>query len=171
MKNFMATSSPAPKTDPTIEDVIRAHPFLRGLAPEHVRILASCATRMHYGKDELIFREGDPANRFYLIEQGRVSLESREGAPAALAKSVGVIEPGDVLGWSWLFSPYLWHFDARTLEPTDAIFFYGTRLREHCEQDHHFGFEMMKRMAQVMMSRLQAARRQGIAPRSGASGS
>jgi CRP/FNR family cyclic AMP-dependent transcriptional regulator len=70
-----------------------------------------------------------------------------------------------VLGWSWLFPPYCWQFDARTLEPTEAIFFYGTPLREQCEQDHNFGFEMMKRMTQVIIQRLQGARRLLLEPK------
>jgi hypothetical protein len=108
-----------------------------------------------------LFREGDPANCFYLIELGRVSLQSprKDEEPVA----VQIIGPGDVLGWSWLFPPYYWHFDARALEPTTSIFFYGTRLREHCERDHAFGYEIMKRVAQVIIHRLLAARRQLVA--------
>jgi CRP-like cAMP-binding protein len=141
-----------------VESVIAEHPFLRGLKLEHLRLLTDSARRMHYEAGELIFREGDPANRFYLIEQGRVSLESHRRDEAAVA--VQVIGPGDVLGWSWLFPPYYWHFDARALEPTSAIFFYGTRLRERCEQNHSFGYEMMKRMTQIVIHRLQATRKQ-----------
>ena len=146
-----------------VASVIAEHPFLHGLKPEHLCLLADSAMRVRYETSELIFREGDPANRFYLIEQGRVSLEShrRDEAPVA----VQVIGPGDVLGWSWLFPPYYWHFDARAVEPTTAIFFYGTRLREQCEQDHDFGFEMMKRMTQVVIHRLQATRKQLLAGR------
>ena len=119
---------------------------------------------MRYEKDELIFRDGDPANRFYLIEQGRVSLEAHPGGRRQ-AESVAIIGPGDVLGWSWLFPPYCWQFDARTLEPTEAIFFYGTPLREQCEQDHNFGFETMKRMTLVIIQRLQDARRLLLEPK------
>ena len=146
-----------------VESVIAEHPFLHGLKPEHLCLLADSAMRVRYETSELIFHEGDPANRFYLIEQGRVSLEShrRDKAPVA----VQFIGPGDVLGWSWLFPPYYWHFDARAVEPTTAIFFYGTRLREQCEQDHDFGFEMMKRMTQVVIHRLQATRKQLLAGR------
>ncbi|HXI51507.1 MAG TPA: Crp/Fnr family transcriptional regulator [Candidatus Saccharimonadales bacterium] len=141
-----------------VASVIAEHPFLRGLKPEHLGLLADSAMRMRYEAGDLVFREGDPANRFYLIEQGRISLEShrRDEAPVAAQ----IIGPGDVLGWSWLFPPYYWHFDARALEPTTAIFFYGTRLREQCEQDHDFGYEIMKRMTQVVIQRLQATRKQ-----------
>jgi len=145
-------------TAKAVGSVIAGHPFLRDLKPAHLHLLADSAMRVRFEAGELIFREGDPANRFYLLEQGRVSLESprRDEAPVA----VQVIGPGEVLGWSWLFPPYYWQFDARALEPTTAIFFYGTRLREQCEQDHSFGYEMMKRMTQVVIHRLQAARKQ-----------
>jgi CRP-like cAMP-binding protein len=141
-----------------VESVLGDHPFLGGLKPQHRCLLADSAMRMHYNAGELIFREDDPANRFYLIEQGRVSLEShrKDKEPVALQ----IIGPGDVLGWSWLFPPYSWQFHARALEPTTAIFFYGTRLREQCERDHAFGYEMTKRMAQVVIRRLQATRKQ-----------
>jgi len=146
-----------------VENIIAGHPFLRGLKSAHLRLLADSAMQVRYDTGQYIFREGDPANRFYLVEQGRVSLESHRKDEAPVR--IQVIGPGDVLGWSWLFPPYYWHFDARALEPTSAIFFYGTRLREQCEQDHDFGFEMMKRMTQVVIQRLQAARRQMVSVR------
>lgn len=116
---------------------------------------------MSYQPGEIIFREGDPANRFYLIERGKVALESsRPEREPVLVQYVG---PGDVLGWSWLFPPYYWHFDARAAEATDAIFFYGARLREQCEEDHDLGYELLKRMSAVIIQRLQATRKQLLA--------
>ena len=142
----------------TVESVIADHPFVRGLRPEHLKVLADNAMRMHYDEGQMIFREGEPANRFYLIERGHISLESyRRDEPAVNIQKIG---PGDVLGWSWLFPPYYWHFDARTLEPTTAIFLYGTRLRELCEEDHDLGYELMKRMTQIVIQRLQATRKE-----------
>jgi len=139
-----------------LEKIISTHPFLAGMSPHQLRLIADCAMSVHFIANELIFREGDPANRFYLIQSGRVVLESQVlGKPKALVQTLG---PGDILGWSWLFPPYFWHFDARALEPIDAVFIYGTPLREECESDHELGYELMKRLAAVMMKRLQAAR-------------
>src|SRR6266571_212326 len=73
---------------------------------------------------------------------------------------IETIGPGDLLGWSWMFPPYIWQFSARAVESTTAIFFYGTILREYCEKDHSLGYELFKRMSVVMMKRLQAARKQ-----------
>jgi CRP/FNR family cyclic AMP-dependent transcriptional regulator len=140
-----------------MENLIAGHPFLRGMKPEHLRVLAGNAMRLELAPGELIFREGDPANRFYLLERGKVALEARQKEhPPELIQELG---PGDVLGWSWLFPPYYWHFDARALQRTTAIFFYGTRLREQCEESHDLGYELMKRMTAVVIQRLQAARK------------
>jgi CRP-like cAMP-binding protein len=68
------------------------------------------------------------------------------------------IGDGELLGWSWLFPPYVWHFTARAAESTTAIFFYGTVLREYCEKDPALGYELFKRMSEVMTRRLQSAR-------------
>ena len=72
---------------------------------------------------------------------------------------IETIGAGDLLGWSWMFPPYVWHFTARAAEPTEAIFFYGTIVREYCERDHSLGYELFKRITPIMMKRLQSARR------------
>ena len=147
----------------TLEAAIAKHPFLAGVKPAHLRVLFQNAMRVHFKEGETIFREGDPANRFYLIETGKVSLETHVKEGPGLP--VQTITAGDVLGWSWLFPPYYWQFDARALEPTTSIFFYGTRLREECEEDHDLGYELMRRMAAVVISRLQSTRKQWLAQR------
>jgi len=144
-------------TDST-ESIVSTHPFLQGMSPHQLRLLSDHAMSATFRADEPIFREGDPANRFYFIRKGRVALGSyvKDRGNALIQ----VISAGDVLGWSWLFPPYFWHFNARALEPTDAVFIYAAPLREECESDHELGYELMKRMAEVMVDRLQAARRQ-----------
>jgi CRP-like cAMP-binding protein len=140
----------------TVESIISSHPFLRGMSANQLRLLSDSAILESFSTGEHIFHVGDPANRFYLIQEGRVALESFvEGKGNTAIQTIGA---GDVLGWSWLFPPYFWHFSARALEVTRAVFIYATPLREECESDHDFGYEMMKRMAGVMIQRLQATR-------------
>lgn len=135
---------------------IEAHPFVHGMKPEHVRILADSAMEIRINAGEPIFNIGDLANRFYLIFDGQVAIESRNvDAPPVTIQTLG---PGDVLGWSWLFPPFYWNYDARAIEPVRAVFFYGTRLRERAETDRDFGYELMKRVSQVMLQRLHSTR-------------
>jgi len=140
---------------------VTLHPFLAGMNHQELVLLTDCAIPVHFEKGQVIFREGDMANRFYLIESGKVVLES--GGERGLPVLVDTVGAGDLLGWSWIFPPYVWHFTARATESTDAIFFYGTILREYCERDHSLGYELFKRMSAVMVKRLQAARRNMLA--------
>jgi len=141
---------------PALAKAISTHKFVAGMKPEHLKKLVEAAMFKQFERDELVFREGDPANRFYLISRGKIALESRRNDESA--PLVEFLGPGNVLGWSWLFPPYYWHYDARAVEPTSAIFFYGTRLREQCEHDPEFGYDLMKRVAAVAIKRLQSAR-------------
>lgn len=143
--------------DKPLAAIIAEHALFNGLAPRYLALLSEVAMFKEFAADEVIFREGDPANRFYLILDGEVVVESPRAEQSPV--TVQTIGSNDVLGWSWLFPPYYWHFDARATKPTKAIFFYGTWLRENCERDHDFGYQMMKRMAAVMVERLQATRR------------
>ena len=140
---------------------VALHPFLAGMNSSHLALLTDCAMVVHFKPGELIFREGEFANRFYLIESGAVVLESSGGSGNWVV--VDKVCAGNLLGWSWMFPPYVWHFTARAIEPTTAIFFYGTILREYCERDHSLGYELFKRMSAVMIKRLQAARQKMLA--------
>ncbi len=140
-------------------------PFLKGLEWRHLEAMASCAIGVKIGAGERIFKTGEPANRFYLLTAGRVALEAQ--TPSGSSVEVQVIQAGDGLGWSWLFPPYEWRFDARTVEPVEAIYFYGTRLRELAEADPAFCCALMKRMTSVILSRLQATRSRLVQPLTG----
>ncbi len=137
------------------------HPFLAGLSKHQLALLTDCAMATQFSVGQTILREGDFANRFYLIESGKVELEA--GGASGNPVVIETIGAGDLLGWSWMFAPYVWHFTARAVEPTKAIFFYGTILREYCERDHGLGYELFKRMSAVMTKRLQAARTKMLA--------
>jgi CRP-like cAMP-binding protein len=152
------------KTQAHIEPIatrVALHPFLAGLNRAQLALLTDCAMVVRFAPGETIFREGEVANRFYLIESGKVILQSN----GALSRPVVIdtIGAGQLLGWSWMFSPCVWHFTARAAEPVTAIFFYGTILREYCERDPALGYELFKRMGAVMVKRLQAARDKMVA--------
>jgi CRP-like cAMP-binding protein len=153
----MSEENRAPSDRAELEAHVAGHPFFIGMNAHYIRLLADCALATRLEKDHIIFRAGETANRFYLIESGKVVLESGEavgGAPVI----IDTIDAGDLLGWSWIFPPYIWHFTARAVEPTGSIFFYGTILREYCDKDPALGYELFKRMSEVMMRRLQRAR-------------
>jgi CRP/FNR family transcriptional regulator, cyclic AMP receptor protein len=136
------------------------HPFLRGLTHHQLVLLSDCALPARFERGEIIFREGDTADRFYVIISGKIALESGPAKKPVIIERIGA---GEVLGWSWMLPPYKWHFTARALEPSEAILFAADILRKYCERDHSLGFELHKRISAVMMKRLQAARKKMVA--------
>ncbi|MEF2071814.1 cyclic nucleotide-binding domain-containing protein [Consotaella aegiceratis] len=141
-----------------LEEIIREHPFFDGLNAEQIGFLAGCA-RNHYSKEgEYLFREGDPANEFYLIRDGVVALEIvPPGQSPIVFQTLG---PGQVVGASWLVAPYRKIFDARAVEPTRAIGVDAECLRAKCDRDHDLGYEIMTRFLPIFVNRLHATRLQ-----------
>jgi CRP-like cAMP-binding protein len=127
--------------------LIAEQPFFKGLKATHLQLLTDSAFERRFEKGQMIFNEGRPANRFFIILEGKVELESEVKERGTVI--IQTLGPGDDLGWSWLFPPYSLHFGARAVEPTRTIFFFGTRLREQCEQDHELGYQFMMRIAEV----------------------
>jgi CRP/FNR family transcriptional regulator, cyclic AMP receptor protein len=134
---------------------VALHPFLAGMNHTQLTLLTDCAVARHFKTNQTILREGEFANGFYLIETGKAAL----GADACFGESILIqkIGAGDLLGWSWMFPPYVWQFTARPIEPTNTLFFYAAIVREYCEKDHSLGYELLKRISAVMVTRLQAA--------------
>jgi CRP-like cAMP-binding protein len=140
----------------SLERILAAHPFFKGMEPIYHQLFVDCASNVRFEAGEYIFREGEVANQFYLIRHGRVAVEvSTPERGSVIVQSLG---EGDVLGWSWMMPPYRWHFDARAVELTRAIALDGRCLRERSEEDHDLGFQLMRRAAQVMEERFQATR-------------
>lgn len=142
----------------TLEAILAKHPFFDRLEQRHLDLLVGCASNVRVDAGQFILREGEEANHFYLIRHGKVALEIFAGHRGPI--TVETLEDGDIVGWSWLFPPYRWRFDARAVEITRAIALDGKCLRTKSEQDHDLGYELLKRFARIMEERLQATRLQ-----------
>ncbi len=140
----------------TLEKLLSEHPFFKGLKKEYLEFIVGCARNVLYKPGDFIFREGEEANEFYIIREGKVSLEI--SAPGRNPIIIQTLEDMEVLGWSWLVPPYYWHFDARAVEPTRAIALDGKCLRNKCEEDNSLGYELLKRFVVIVEQRLQATR-------------
>jgi len=140
----------------TLEGILAQHPFLDGMEQRHLAVLVGCASYVRFDAGQFLFREGEEANQFYFIRQGRVAVEIF--APQRGPITLETISEGDVLGWSWLVPPFSWRFDARAVEVVRAIALDGRCLRDKCEEDPHLGYELLKRFANIIDRRLQATR-------------
>jgi CRP-like cAMP-binding protein len=142
----------------TIDQLLAETTLFADLAPHHLEAIAGCGVIEHFEEGDFVFREGGDADTFYVLRSGAVALETH--VPGRGAARLMTLHDEDVLGWSWLFPPYRWHFDARVLQPVRAMAFDGACLRQKAVDDHELGYELMRRFAQVIVSRLQATRLQ-----------
>ncbi len=138
-----------------LAEVLRDHPFLQGMKANHVAKMVEMAQEVSFGKDQMIFRQGDESGLFYLILSGKVALEAT--APGRILR-IQTVGAGEELGWSSALSEGGKLFQARVLEPVLALTFDGARLRQACQEDPVFGYQYLQKLLQVVARRLTAAR-------------
>lgn len=142
-------------TTENLERILTAHPFFQGLSADHRALLTGCAANVVFRSGDYILREDQAADRFFVIREGRVALQT--AAPAG-PLTIETLEGGEVLGWSWLFPPYKSHFDARALTAVRALSLDGDCLRGKCDADAQLGYHLMRRFAEIVVRRLESTR-------------
>ena len=144
-------------TAAALHDLLYAHPFAHEFEAAHIDRLSTLAREVSFGRDQIIFREGDDTHDFYLIISGRVALEMQEPDHVLRVQTLGA---GDELGWSSVLMGRGKYFQARALDPVKALAIDGPQLLAACRTDTAFGFALMLRILGVVSERLQATRLQ-----------
>jgi CRP/FNR family cyclic AMP-dependent transcriptional regulator len=142
----------------TLEPILKKHPFFKGLKKEYLDFIVGCASNVVFKEGEIIMKENDPADKFFLIREGMVAID----IPITRKRFVTIqtVTAGDIVGWSWLIPPYRYSFNCRIVEDVRAIVLDGKCLREKCESNHDMGYELLKRLAVVFTQRLESSRKQ-----------
>jgi CRP/FNR family cyclic AMP-dependent transcriptional regulator len=141
----------------SIEEELAGTRMFRNLTPEHIQAIAELGEEVEFADGRALMVEGDPADAFFLIRDGFVALEVQSaGGPI----TIETLHQGDPVGWSWLFEPYITHFDARSRGATRAIKFDGAALRRRSIEDAQLGYALMQSFTSVIVERLHATRLQ-----------
>jgi len=140
-----------------IERMLSQHEFFAGMDAEYRALIAGCARNAVFGDGSFLFREGEPAQTFYLVREGAVALEITAPGGVLTVQTVGT---GEVAGFSWLFGPHRWQFDGRAVGRVHAVELDGVCLRAKCDADPRLGYDLMQRFAGLATRRLQATRLQ-----------
>jgi CRP-like cAMP-binding protein len=143
-----------------LERLLKEHPFFQDMDSQARQIIAGCAANERYSAGDYIHREGEPANKFFLIRHGSVAQELR--VPDRAPIIVQTLHDGDILGWSWLVPPYHWTADARAMQLTRVVSLDAACLRGKYQSDPTLAYELFKRFIPVLANRLEAARLQLI---------
>ncbi|MEU6331029.1 cyclic nucleotide-binding domain-containing protein [Streptomyces sp. NPDC047049] len=130
--------------------------LFHGMPPDRRRRLTDIAVEVSLPRATRLFEEGRRADHFWIIRSGQVVLDQRvPGRRAAVVETLGRDE---LLGWSWLFPPYLWHFGAQTVGPVEAVEFDAKVVRALCESDPVLGRAVYRYVAETVADRLRGTR-------------
>lgn len=145
-------------------DTFKKHPFFEGVSESVLEDVLEGYEIKKFEKGEFVIRDGEPAQQCYLVLKGQISILTEKfdrttgGEPELIA--IQTLGPGELLGWSWLVPPHTWSMTAEANEAAEVLALDGVRIREQCEADPAFGYEMLKRVASVMKERLLLTRMQ-----------
>jgi CRP-like cAMP-binding protein len=139
-----------------LREYLNSHEFFSGISDSALDFLAANATVRQIPSGDALFVQEDKAKHFYVIISGKVSVQipALYGPPLIVQN----LQDGAVLGWSWLIEPFRWAFQAHAESDSEIIQFDGKAILARCETDHDFGYALLKRFAQLMSERLEAAR-------------
>lgn len=143
-----------------LQRALAEHPFIGDVRAEHLDYLARCTRTERFSDRQTLLREGSSAERLFLIRSGRVALEMHvAGRGPTVVETLG---PGDVIGWSALFEPYLWSVTARVVDSSQVFVLEAEGLRGKIAADPEFGCYMMRQLLLVIHRRLERARLQPV---------
>ena len=131
-------------------------PFFEQFQPKHLDKLMMLGSPVHFVKDDILFREGDDAPQFYVLLSGRVALEAHFGDRQVV---IDTLYGGDELGWSAVLQRRK-QFQARALEPVEALVFEVSRMHDAFDGNPYFGRAFLERLLTVVAERLQNTRLQ-----------
>ena len=143
-----------------IRAALGQHPFLAELGETALARLGQVTEALEFAVGSFIFREGEAADRLYLVQRGRVALELN--VPGRGATQLESLRPGDILGLSWLFPPYRWHLDARAVEAATVLAIAASELRACMAEAPALGGELSMRLLHQLYQRLERVRMQRL---------
>ncbi len=111
-------------------------------------------TRLHlFGEQQVVYKEGDPAEYFYMLIKGKVILEVE--ASEALMISLGAIKPGYSFGWSSLLPGSKYSTYAICVDSCEIMSVHGDKFLELLEKDHSIGYKFMNTVVGILKRRLE----------------
>ncbi|TVQ90314.1 MAG: Crp/Fnr family transcriptional regulator [Chromatiaceae bacterium] len=117
-------------------EVLRGTPLLSRLRDDQLQRVASHARRLALDEGQWLFSQGDPAERFYLVEQGQMRLFRL--SPEGAEKIIEFVAPGQTFAEALMFlNAPRYPVCAAALEPTTLIAIdagdFATMLRDSVE--------------------------------------
>ena len=136
-------------------------PWFKEIKPEHLQKITDITHLRHVRAGETLFREGDKEDFLYIVIEGRVALDIF--IPHRGKVRIYTAEPWDLFGWSSV-TPIIHQRTAGAVAVVDGLVvgIDSEKLRQVCDDDHDLGYLVMRRLMNIVASRLLVTRLQLI---------
>jgi len=140
---------------------LRKIPWFQELKPEHLQKIVEISHLREIKAGEVLFHEGDRDDSLYIVIEGRVALDIF--IPHRGKVRFYTAEPWDAFGWSSV-TPIIHQRTAGAVAVVNGLVVCidSTRLRKACDEDHDLGYLVMRRLTNIVASRLLVTRLQLI---------
>ncbi len=123
--------------------------LFKGMGMEVIDEIFQISAVESYSDGYILFKKGDPAHNFYLLEQGEIKLTIGEEGRLGF-----IMSPGDAFGWSSLVDRDVYTATAECKLPSKLIKIETDKLDKVFEKYPASGLIFFKRLARVMGERL-----------------
>ncbi len=139
---------------------LRQAPLLRELSSEALLLVARLAEQVELAAGDVLFREGEPGGRMFVVVRGRIRISTARGSGD---EALAFLAPGAVLGEMAIFADELRSATAAAEEPATLLVFDGADVTELVTDHPVIALAFLKQMAQRVTesNRLVAATRSG----------
>ena len=133
-------------------------PLFSGLPEVSLGRLAVHAEDVRCSAGNTLFHEGDEATHFYVLIKGEIDLRVHLSSRPEYVTVASLQHAGEALGWSGLVPPHHYTASAVCQKDTRLLAFRGAAFMAELENDPEAGFIVMRRVAEIIASRLRNAR-------------
>jgi CRP-like cAMP-binding protein len=127
--------------------------ILRGLSKQQRQHLRGLGRIEHFEPNIDICTEGAEACKLYLVEEGRVAVESQ--VARGMRFPISIVYPGQAFGWSALVLPNVYTATVMALSRTRVIAIEQKAMLAMMQADPMLGFTIMQNVASIVGSRLR----------------
>ena len=136
----------------SFEDLKKIY-LLENLSDDMLEKLRPICELRSYDDRTVIFREGQPADCFYMLLKGKVLLEVE--ASETIMISLGSIKPGYSFGWSALIPGSRYTALAMCVEQTEVVTVQGDQFLRLMDDDHSMGYQILEGVMRILKRRLE----------------
>ncbi len=128
---------------------IRENRLFKGVGKNFIEHIEAIAVRESHGKGVFLFKTGDPANHFYILEEGRICIcADKKGHEVSF-----IYTPGEFFAWSTLLDRPSYSASAECVVPSRVLKIAKKQLNEVLQNDCLNGLIFYRNFAEIIGGR------------------